>query len=101
MEQPPTKAPTFDNTVIQAVETNNGNLHAENAAQLSANQLSTNQLSTNQLSANQISANFIQNEIASNESQTKMAEDLLLDDDFTTHNGHGTLNHPLTLQNAI
>ncbi|CAB3238141.1 unnamed protein product [Arctia plantaginis] len=54
-------------------------------------------------SVGHISANFIQTERMSNETQTKMSEvPNLLDDDFTTHNGHGTtLNHPLTLQNAI
>ncbi|XP_038207536.1 MAP7 domain-containing protein 2-like isoform X2 [Zerene cesonia] len=44
-----------------------------------------------------ISANFIQTERMAEHNQ-KIEK--LLDDDFTTHNGHG-LNHPLTLQNAI
>ncbi|KAM3960811.1 uncharacterized protein ACR2FA_005116 isoform 7-T7 [Aphomia sociella] len=47
-----------------------------------------------------ISANFIQTERL-NESQTKADVPKMLEDDFTTHNGHGTHNHPLTLQNAI
>lgn len=42
-----------------------------------------------------MAAEFLQSERAANENQTKMA------DDFATHNGHGALNHPLTLQNAI
>ncbi|CAG4988410.1 unnamed protein product, partial [Colias eurytheme] len=44
-----------------------------------------------------ISANFIQTERMAEHNQ-KIEK--LLDDDFTTHNGH-QLNHPLTLQNAI
>lgn len=47
-----------------------------------------------------ISANFIQTERL-NESQTKADVPKLIEDDFTTHNGHGAHNHPLTLQNAI
>ncbi|XP_013166136.1 PREDICTED: MAP7 domain-containing protein 2-like isoform X8 [Papilio xuthus] len=58
-----------------------------------------------------ISANFIQNERtlaehdqhAQQVGQIKLADmPKLLDDDFTTHNGHSaTHGHPLTLQNAI
>ncbi|XP_013147571.1 PREDICTED: ensconsin-like isoform X5 [Papilio polytes] len=57
-----------------------------------------------------ISANFIQNErtLAEHDQpaqvgQIKLADmPKLLDDDFTTHNGHSaTHGHPLTLQNAI
>lgn len=79
------KLSTNDNAPITntPVETNNGNVQPANIGH--------------------ISANFIQSERMSNENQTKMADvPKLLDDDFTTHNGHGaTHNHPLTLQNAI
>lgn len=76
-----TKLPTNDNapTIQPILEANNGNSQPTNIGH--------------------ISANFIQSERMSNENQTKLAEvPKLLDDDFTTHNGH---NHPLTLQNAI
>ncbi|KAJ8709032.1 hypothetical protein PYW07_008858 [Mythimna separata] len=79
------KLQTIDNAPITntPIEANNGNSQPANIGH--------------------ISANFIQTERLSNENQTKMADvPKLLDDDFTTHNGHGaTHNHPLTLQNAI
>lgn len=85
-EQTTTPKPqTNDNATITntPIEANNGNSQPANIGH--------------------ISANFIQSERLSNENQTKMADvPKLLDDDFTTHNGHGaTHNHPLTLQNAI
>ncbi|XP_026735922.1 uncharacterized abhydrolase domain-containing protein DDB_G0269086-like [Trichoplusia ni] len=80
------KLPTNDNAPITntPIEANNGNVPQP-------------------ANIGHISANFIQTERMSNESQTKMADvPKILDDDFTTHNGHGaTHNHPLTLQNAI
>ncbi|XP_075984861.1 uncharacterized protein LOC142982314 isoform X3 [Anticarsia gemmatalis] len=72
-----TKLPTNDNapTIAPTLEANNGNANIGH-----------------------ISANFIQTERLSNESQKLNDVPKILDDDFTTHNGH---NHPLTLQNAI
>ncbi|KAJ0172373.1 hypothetical protein K1T71_012346 [Dendrolimus kikuchii] len=82
---------TIDNVSNDAptLETNNGNLHIPTT--------NVGFISTN-MSAN-LTANFLQTEIASNESQKEVPK--ILDDDFTTHNGHGTHSHPLTLQNAI
>ncbi|XP_068619456.1 ensconsin-like isoform X3 [Battus philenor] len=55
--------------------------------------------------AGHLSASFIQNERDQllQQVQGKLPDvSKLLDDDFTTHNGHSaTHNHPLTLQNAI
>ncbi|CAG4954836.1 unnamed protein product [Parnassius apollo] len=83
-----TTVPTKQNDNAPTLVANNGNQHVAH-----------------------LSANFIQNERISSEhdqhlqqlGQTKLAEvPKLLDDDFTTHNGHSaTHNHPLTLQNAI
>ncbi|XP_062525310.1 ensconsin isoform X8 [Bombyx mori] len=80
------KQATIDNTPTpNPTETNNGNVHLDQTSNIG-----------------HISANFLQTERTANENQTKMADvPKLLEDDFTTHNGHGTHNHPLTLQNAI
>ncbi|XP_028039253.1 MAP7 domain-containing protein 2-like isoform X9 [Bombyx mandarina] len=80
------KQATIDNTpTSNPTETNNGNVHLDQTSNIG-----------------HISANFLQTERTANENQTKMADvPKLLEDDFTTHNGHGTHNHPLTLQNAI
>ncbi|KAF9413551.1 hypothetical protein HW555_008253 [Spodoptera exigua] len=78
------KLPTNDNAPITntPIEANNGNVQPTNIGH--------------------ISANFIQTERLSNESQKLADVPKILEDDFTTHNGHGaTHNHPLTLQNAI
>lgn len=77
------KLPTNDNAPIAntPIEANNGNVQAN---------------------IGHISANFIQTERLSSESQKLTDVPKLLDEDFTTHNGHGAAhNHPLTLQNAI
>lgn len=45
-----------------------------------------------------LTANFIQTEIAAEHKEMPKMDG---SGDFTTHNGHNNLNHPLTLQNAI
>ncbi|XP_047034868.1 ensconsin-like isoform X1 [Helicoverpa zea] len=80
-EQTTNKLPNNDNAITNTPsEANNGNI-------------------TN---IGHISANFIQTERLSNENQKLADVPKLLEDDFTTHNGHGAAHsHPLTLQNAI